>query len=157
MASALIEFEQYGVTDGLGRSSGYAAIQRGSKAGREGSPLRERHSELLGPLLREAPLRTLAVLTTSAVLAVATAPAAMATGDPSATGTGPPNQSCQTQDAIVGGVNAQGQATNLLPSTGAANAPGSVFNEPMQISSSGGVSSGGTGGNAYNNAGAPSQ
>jgi hypothetical protein len=54
------------------------------------------------------------------------------------TGTpGPPSQDCTTTPARPGN---------------AANSPGSPFNEPG-INSTGG----GTGGNAYNNAGAPSQ
>jgi hypothetical protein len=83
--------------------------------------------------------RALAVLVTATAFAAAGAPAAMAgSGNPS--GTGPPNQTCQDIES-----------SNVLPSTGAGNSPGSVFNEPIN------GSAGGTGGAAYNNAGAPSQ
>ena len=83
--------------------------------------------------------RTIAVLLACTALATAAAPAAMAgSGNPS--GTGPPNQTCQNLES-----------GNVLPSTGAGTSPGSVFNEPS------GTSPGGTGGAAYNNAGAPSQ
>jgi hypothetical protein len=96
-------------------------------------------------------LRTLAILVTSAALAAAAAPVAMASqaspGNPSPTATGPPSQTCQNFEAPF----------NLLPSRGAANSPGAVFNEPNQISSSGTISSGGHGGNQYNLVGAPSQ
>lgn len=61
-------------------------------------------------------------------------------GNPSLTGTGPPNQTCQNLEK-----------SNVLPSTGAGSSPGSVFNEPLN------GSVGGTGGAAYNKAGAPSQ
>jgi hypothetical protein len=82
---------------------------------------------------------TLAVLVASTAFATAGAPAAMAgSGNPS--GTGPPNQTCQNLET-----------SNILPSTGAGSSPGSVFNEPLN------GSAGGTGGAAYNNAGAPSQ
>jgi hypothetical protein len=68
-------------------------------------------------------------------------PSAMAgSGNPS--GTGPPNQSCQSFEG-PGGTNAPGQS---------GTSPGSVFNEPGF-----GSVNGGTGGSAYNNAGAPSQ
>lgn len=66
--------------------------------------------------------------------------AAMAATNPS--GTGPPNQSCQAFEG-PGGTNAPGHS---------GTSPGSVFNEPGF-----GSVSGGTGGNAYNAAGAPSQ
>ena len=86
--------------------------------------------------------RTLAVLITSMAFATAGAPAAIAAnGNPSPTGTGPPNQTCQDLET-----------SNILPSTGAGSSPGSVFNEPIPN-----VSAGGTGGAAYNTAGAPSQ
>ena len=85
--------------------------------------------------------RAVAVLVTSAVVATAGAPAAIAgSGNPS--GTGKPEQECQA----VPGFN------NNLPSTGAGSAPGSVFNEKGFNGSAGG-----TGGAAYNAAGAPSQ
>ena len=76
---------------------------------------------------------------------------ASAAANPS--GTGPPNQTCQ--DFVVSGT------TNILTTpgqhgttvvNGAAKAPGSVFNEIGF-----GSTSGGTGGNAYNAVGAPSQ
>jgi len=72
-------------------------------------------------------------------------------------GTGPPNQTCQNQ-AFPGG------STNVLTTPGqhsgtvvqgAANSPGSVFNEPTPFGT--GSMNGGTGGAAYNAAGAPSQ
>jgi hypothetical protein len=66
------------------------------------------------------------------------APAAIA-GNPS--GTGRPSQECQ---ALEPG--------NVLPSTGAGSAPGSVFNEPGVNGSAGGI-----GCAAYNAAGAPAQ
>lgn len=55
------------------------------------------------------------------------------------TGNSPPNQSCQSFTATT----RPGHS---------ASSPGSVFNEPGINSTNGG-----TGGNAYNNAGAPSQ
>jgi hypothetical protein len=55
---------------------------------------------------------------------------------------GQPNQSCQAFEG-PGGTNAPGNS---------GTSPGSVFNEPGF-----GSQNGGTGGNAYNNAGAPSQ
>lgn len=58
-------------------------------------------------------------------------------------GTGPPNQTCQD---INGG------ATGPFSPGGSQNAQGSVFAEP-----GGTFTNGGTGGQAYNNAGAPSQ
>lgn len=82
--------------------------------------------------------RALVVLIASGAFAAA-APAAIAgSGNPS--GTGPPNQTCQLLET-----------SNALPSTGAGNSPGSVFNEPVN------GSTGGTGGTTYNNVGAPSQ
>jgi hypothetical protein len=78
-------------------------------------------------------------LATATAFATAAAPAAIAgSGNPS--GTGPPNQTCQNLES-----------SNSLPSSGAGSAPGSVFNEPIN------GSAGGTGGTAYNTAGAPSQ
>ena len=92
-------------------------------------------------------MRTLALLATSTALAAAAAaPAAMAAGNPS--GTGPPNQNCQSIENNV----------NLLPNTHAANSPGSVFNENGSTNPvTGTTSTGGTGGNTYNAVGAPSQ
>jgi hypothetical protein len=79
--------------------------------------------------------------TTFALVASQGALAAAVAGSGNPSGTGPPSQECQ---ALEPG--------NILPSTGAGKAPGSVFNEK-------GVegSVGGTGGTAYNEAGAPSQ
>jgi hypothetical protein len=82
--------------------------------------------------------RAVAVLVTSAALATAGAPAAIAESNPS--GTGKPEQTCQLLEP-----------GNVLPSTGAGSAPGSVFNEPIN------GTAGGTGGTAYNRAGAPAQ
>ena len=58
-------------------------------------------------------------------------------------GTGPPNQSCQSFETPGTGAGAPGHS---------GTSPGSVFNEPGF-----GSTNGGTGGNAYNAAGAPSQ
>jgi hypothetical protein len=66
-------------------------------------------------------------------------------GNPS--GTGPPNQTCQ--NFVVS------PPFGLATPGNSANSPGSVFNEPGFANN--GTSSGGTGGNAYNAAGAPSQ
>ena len=74
------------------------------------------------------------------LLSAGGAATAMAAANPS--GTGPPNQSCQSFEG-PGGTNAPGNS---------GTSPGSVFNEPGF-----GSVNGGTGGNAYNNAGAPSQ
>ena len=84
--------------------------------------------------------RAIGVLVTSAAFATIGVPAAFAAGNPS--GTGPPNQSCQAFEG-PGGTNAPGNS---------GTSPGSVFNEPGF-----GSQNGGTGGNAYNNAGAPFQ
>src|SRR5579859_5744968 len=83
-----------------------------------------------------------AVTTTLLVgfLAVTGTATAAAAANPS--GTGPPNQSCQAFEG-PGGTNAPGNS---------GTSPGSVFNEPGF-----GSTNGGTGGNAYNSAGAPSQ
>lgn len=82
-------------------------------------------------------MRTLIAAGCLAVAIIAAAPPVFAASNPS--DTGPPNQSCQSFSA-----------TTRPGHRG--NSPGSVFNEP-------GINSqnGGTGGNAYNNAGAPSQ
>lgn len=74
------------------------------------------------------------------VLGLGGAATAMAAANPS--GTGQPNQSCQAFEGS-GGTNAPGHS---------GTSPGSVFNEPGF-----GSTNGGTGGNAYNAAGAPSQ
>ncbi|PJN29896.1 hypothetical protein [Kitasatospora sp. CB02891] len=66
---------------------------------------------------------------------------AMAAANPS--GTGPPNQSCQSFETPGTGAGAPGHS---------GTSPGSVFNEPGF-----GSTNGGTGGAAYNKAGAPSQ
>ena len=72
---------------------------------------------------------------------------AYAASNPS--GTGPPNQTCQVVNATPSN---PGGATGPFYPGQAANAPGSVFAEP------GGVfPNGGTGGQAYNRVGAPSQ
>ena len=75
---------------------------------------------------------------------------ASAASNPS--GTGPPNQTCQnfaTPNSPI--LPTPGQHSTTVVQ-GAAKAPGSVFNEIGF-----GSTSGGTGGTAYNNAGAPSQ
>ncbi|GAA2742280.1 hypothetical protein GCM10010440_16870 [Kitasatospora cinereorecta] len=69
--------------------------------------------------------------------------AAVATAAANPSGTGPPNQSCQSFETPGTGAGAPGHS---------GTAPGSVFNEPGF-----GSTNGGTGGAAYNNAGAPSQ
>lgn len=79
-------------------------------------------------------------LVLTGVLSLGGTATAMAAANPS--GTGPPNQSCQSFEG-PGGTNAPGNS---------GTSPGSVFNEPGF-----GSANGGTGGNAYNNAGAPSQ
>ena len=84
--------------------------------------------------------RLMAVIATCVIFA-AVGSAAYAAGNPS--GTGPPNQSCQAFETPGTGANAPGHS---------GTSPGSVFNEPGF-----GSTNGGTGGNAYNAAGAPSQ
>ena len=84
--------------------------------------------------------RIAATVLLTAALGLGSAATAMAATNPS--GTGPPNQSCQSFEG-PGGTNAPGNS---------GTAPGSVFNEPGF-----GSVNGGTGGNAYNAAGAPSQ
>ncbi len=79
--------------------------------------------------------------TLAGVLGVGLAGAAVAAPNPS--GTGQPNQSCQDFETPGTGANAPGNS---------GTSPGSVFNEPGF-----GSENGGTGGTAYNNAGAPSQ
>ena len=85
-------------------------------------------------------LRSVTTVTLAGFLCFGSAAAAMAASNPS--GTGPPNQSCQAFEG-PGGTNAPGNS---------GTSPGSVFNEPGF-----GSVNGGTGGNAYNAAGAPSQ
>jgi hypothetical protein len=84
--------------------------------------------------------RIVTTLVLASLLGLGSATAAMAASNPN--GTGPPNQSCQAFEG-PGGTNAPGNS---------GTSPGSVFNEP-----SFGSTNGGTGGNAYNAAGAPSQ
>jgi len=84
--------------------------------------------------------RIVTTLVLTGLLGLGSAASAMADTNPS--GTGPPNQSCQAFEGS-GGTNAPGNS---------GTSPGSVFNEPGF-----GSTNGGTGGNAYNNAGAPSQ
>jgi hypothetical protein len=76
---------------------------------------------------------------------------ASAAANPS--GTGPPNQTCQ--DFVVSGsvLATPGQHSSTVVQ-GAANSPGSVFNEPAPFGTGG---AGGTGGITYNAVGAPSQ
>jgi hypothetical protein len=69
-----------------------------------------------------------------------------AASNPSPTGTGRPSQTCQ--NFVV-------TPTTLMTPGHAASAQGSVFNEPAPFNT--GSTKGGTGGQAYNNAGAPSQ
>src|SRR5258708_33085421 len=75
------------------------------------------------------------------VVGLGSATAAMAA--PHHSGTGPPNPSCQSFETPGTGAGAPGNS---------GTSPGSVFNEPGF-----GSTGGGTGGNAYNAAGAPSQ
>lgn len=84
--------------------------------------------------------RIVTTLLQAGLLGLGSATTAMAAPNPS--GTGPPNQSCQAFEG-PGGTNAPGHS---------GTSPGSVFNEPGF-----GSTNGGTGGNAYNAAGAPSQ
>jgi len=74
---------------------------------------------------------------------------ASAAANPS--GTGPPNQTCQNF-VVSGSVLATPGQHSSTVVQGAANSPGSVFNEPHF-----GSTSGGTGGTSYNAVGAPSQ
>jgi len=84
--------------------------------------------------------RIAATLLLTGLLGLGGTASAMAAANPN--GTGQPNQSCQAFEG-PGGTNAPGNS---------GTSPGSVFNEPGF-----GSANGGTGGNAYNNAGAPSQ
>src|SRR5260221_5591410 len=84
-------------------------------------------------------LRIISAVLLTSLLSLGGATAAMAASNPS--GTGPPNQSCQAFEG-PGGTNAPGNS---------GTSPGSVFNEPGF-----GSANGGTGGKAYNPAGAPS-
>lgn len=85
--------------------------------------------------------RIMTTLLLAGLLGLGSATTAMAAANPS--GTGPPNQSCQAFETPGTGAGAPGNS---------GTSPGSVFNEPGF-----GSTNGGTGGNAYNNAGAPSQ
>jgi hypothetical protein len=94
--------------------------------------------------------RTITTLALTGFLCIGGAASALAASNPSPTGTGPPNQSCQSFEVPGTGANAPGHA---------GTSQGSVFNEPGF-----GSTNGGTGGAAYgtNNpshggAGAPSQ
>lgn len=88
-------------------------------------------------------MRTIFAASCLASIAIigAAAPAYAGGGNPS--GTGPPNQTCQNSANSAGQLSTPGHS-------GASR--GSVFNEPGF-----GSVSGGTGGQAYNRAGAPSQ
>jgi hypothetical protein len=78
--------------------------------------------------------KAVAILGTAVVFATASTPVALAGGgNPSATGTGPPSQSCQ--DQLTAGGTTPG---------GSASSPGSPFNEPGF-----GSTNGGTGGAHY--------
>lgn len=77
--------------------------------------------------------RLLAAIASSLVIAAAGSGVALASGNPSPTGTGPPSQSCQDIEAAGG----------TTPGN-AANSPGSPFNEPGINSANGG-----TGGQHY--------
>lgn len=85
--------------------------------------------------------RIAAILLLTGLLGLGGTATAMAAANPS--GTGQPNQSCQAFEVPGTGANAPGNS---------GTSPGSVFNEPGF-----GRTNGGTGGNAYNNAGAPAQ
>jgi len=86
--------------------------------------------------------RIVTTLILTGLLGLGSAATAMAAANPSPTGTGQPNQSCQ--DVYTAGGHSPGQS---------ATSPGAVFNEAGFF----GSANGGTGGNAYNAAGAPSQ
>jgi hypothetical protein len=86
-------------------------------------------------------LRIVTATILAGFLGFGSAATAMAASNPS--GTGPPNQSCQSFETPGTGAGAPGHS---------GTSPGSVFNEPGF-----GSTNGGTGGNAYNAAGAPSQ
>jgi hypothetical protein len=85
--------------------------------------------------------RIAATLLLAGLLGMGSATAAMAAANPN--GSGPPNQSCQSLETDGTGAGAPGHS---------GTSPGSVFNEPGF-----GSAGGGTGGNAYNAANAPSQ
>lgn len=85
----------------------------------------------------------------AAAVAFAAMPVVGASAATNPSGTGPPNQTCQVINATPS--NPSGATGAFYPGH-AQNAPGSVFAEP-----GGTFANGGTGGQAYNNAGAPSQ
>lgn len=85
-------------------------------------------------------MRTTLFVGSSVLMTLGMAGVALAAPNPS--GTGQPNQTCQIIEAQPGGM-APGHSSS---------SPGSVFNEPGLDSQNGG-----TGGQAYNNALAPSQ
>jgi hypothetical protein len=72
--------------------------------------------------------RLFLITTTSAALAAFGSAGALAAGNPSPTGTGPPGQSCQSIEAAGG----------TTPGN-AASSPGSPFNEPGINSVNGGI------------------
>ena len=111
---------------------------------KEGAP--ERHASGEAQLKECAEMKSVLVsLVAVGVCLVIFSPSVASAANPP--GTGRPNQSCQGF-AVPGSF--------ALPTPGnSANSPGSVFNEPGF--GNGGTSLGGTGGNAYNAAGAPSQ
>jgi opacity protein-like surface antigen len=88
------------------------------------------------------------VLLALSIAAVAV-PVASASAATNPSGTGQPNQTCQTINATS--TNPSGATGTFYPGN-AQNARGSVFAEP-----GGTFANGGTGGQAYNNNGAPSQ
>src|SRR5215472_7708473 len=85
--------------------------------------------------------RIVMTLLLAGLLGLGSATTALAAPYPN--GSGPPNQSCQSFETPGTGAGAPGKS---------GTSPGSVFNEPGF-----GSTNGGTGGDAYNNAGAPSQ
>jgi hypothetical protein len=90
-------------------------------------------------------VRKLLLVLTLAALAL---PVGVAQAASNPSGTGRPNQTCQVVNAAF---SPNGAVGPFYPGN-AANARGSVFAEP-----GGTFTNGGTGGTAYNNAGAPSQ
>src|SRR5260370_18800919 len=84
-------------------------------------------------------LRSVTTVILTGFLCFGSAATAMAASNPSPTGTGPPNQSCQAFEG-PGGTNAPGNS---------GTSPGSVFNEPGF-----GSTNGGTGGHPPHKSGA---
>lgn len=82
-------------------------------------------------------------------LVIVALPVGVASAASNPSGTGQPNQTCQDINATS--TNPSGATGTFYPGN-AQNAQGSVFAEP-----GGTFTNGGTGGQAYNNAGAPSQ